>query len=70
MNPRESSLLNAAAILLSRHGQDVAYGPAHAVRDALALETEVAQQLESRLLKSNGGDLSFHPAQARNGGAL
>lgn len=47
MNPRESALLAAAATLLSTK-QDVAYGPAHAVRDALALETEVYQQLGSR----------------------
>lgn len=46
MNPREATLVNAAAVLLARHGQDVAYGPAHAVRDALALETEVKNQTE------------------------
>lgn len=50
VNPRESSLLNAAAVLLARHGQDAAYGPAHAVRDALALETEVSQQVQGAIL--------------------
>lgn len=44
MNPREAALLSAAATLLSTK-QDVAYGPADAVRDALALEQEIAQQL-------------------------
>lgn len=47
MNPRESSLLQASAILLARHGMDATYGPAHAVRDALALETEVQRQAMS-----------------------
>ena len=44
MNPREAALLAAAAQLLNGN-RDTAYGPAHAVRDALALEQEVAQQL-------------------------
>lgn len=43
MNPRESALLSAAATLLG-HNRDTAYGPAHAVRDALELEQEVEMQ--------------------------
>ena len=64
MNPRESSLLNAAAILLARHGQDAAYGPAHAVRDALELETEVILQADAV-----PGYISWPEAVRQAGGA-
>ena len=67
MNPRESSLLQAAAILLSRN-QDTAYGPAHAVRDALALEDEVSRQQTERVRERTEHFASLDAA--RNGGIL
>lgn len=48
MTDRAQSLLLAAAQLLGAN-RDVAYGPAHAVRDALALEAEVQHQCSAHV---------------------
>ena len=68
MSPRESALLTAAAQLLGAN-RDTTYGPARAVRDALALETEVAQQTATRYGRGVFGD-EAPVAELRKAGAL
>ena len=69
MNPRESTLILAAAQLLNGN-RDTAYGPAHAVRDALEIETEVSRQVLGAISQQGTGGVSELTELYRKMGAV